>query len=166
MRASTFAAALTGALFALPLAVALGDTAVSANADAGAGGGTSTVYVEPFIVFLKPYIDVIVQSVAGLVVVFAAGLLQKYTNVQISQTALDKLRAAAATQAGVLVAAAENNLAHTTITTTHPLVVAAANRILAMLPEAAAVVGATPEALSVLIVGEIGKLQAQSAAAK
>ena len=38
----------------------------------------------------------------------------------------------------------------------------AANQIIALLPDAAKAVGATPESLQTLIVGEVGKLQAIS----
>ena len=120
----------------------------------------SVVYTAPLVMELKPYIDVLVNAAVLAAVGFIAGLVQKYTGVQISQSALDKLRAAAATQAGLLVAGAEDNLAKTTISVGHPLVAQAANQIIAMLPDAVKAVGATPEALQTLIVGEIGKLQA------
>ena len=120
----------------------------------------NVISAAPLVDFLRPYIEITVQSAIGVVVIYAAALVQKYTGVQISQTSLDKLRSAAATQAGVLVAGAEDNLAGKSITIDHPLVIQGANTILANLPDAAKAVGATPEALQRMIVGEIGKLQA------
>ena len=74
------------------------------------------------------------------------------------------LKSAAATQAGKMVAAEEDNLATKVITVNSPKVADAANEIAKALPEAAKIAGVTPEqinaTLSTLIVGEIGKLQA------
>lgn len=136
--------------------------AVTFAASGAFAADDSAVYVAPLIVALKPYIDVIVQAAIGAAVIFTAGLVQKYTGVKVSQNALDKLRAAAATQAGILVAGAEDNLSKTVISVGHPKVAQAANQIIALLPDAAKAVGATPESLQTLIVGEVGKLQAIS----
>lgn len=119
-----------------------------------------TIEVAPLVVFIKPYIDLIVQSAVGLAFLYAAAMVQKITGVKVSQTALEKIKSAAATQAGILVAQAEDNLATKVITTDHPSVVNAAQWIMKNLPDAAKEVGATPEALQAIIVGEVGKLQA------
>lgn len=116
----------------------------------------------PFVADIKPYIDVLVEAVVGAVVTLAAAKLNQWTNIKISGALFDKLQSAAKTQAGVMVAGAEDNLANTTVTVSNPVVAAAANKIAADFPHAAEAIGFTPDNLKHLIVGEIGKLQAQT----
>lgn len=123
-----------------------------------------SISLAPLVDFLSPFITVLLQAIIGVAITVVTLQIQKWTGVQVSQNALDKLRAAATTQAGILVAASETNLAGKVITTSHPSVVASANWIMANLPDAAAAVGATPAVLSNIITGEIGKLQAGSPA--
>gem|GEM_PF-6251977 len=125
-----------------------------------------TIIDAPLIEFLRPYIDVILQGLVAAFIVFFAGVVKKYTGVQLSQAALDKIRAAASTQAGILVAGAADNLVKTQITVDHPAVASAANFIFEHLPDAAKAAGLTPDTLKAIIVGEIGKLQASATAAK
>ena len=127
--------------------------------------GDTVVSATPFVAFIKPYVDIIVQSLIGFLFVWVASQINKYTGVQISKTSLDKLRDAAASQAGGLVAAAEDNLAGGSIDVHSEGVADAARWILEHLPDAAKEVGATPDVLSRMIVGEIGKLQATATSA-
>jgi hypothetical protein len=125
---------------------------------------SSVVAVAPIIEILKPLIDVVVPpAVVGLVGI-AIGLIRKYTGAAISAQAEAKLESAAATQAGILVARAENNLAGQSVTLGSSGIAEAAEAIEAALPEAMALTGATPDKLKALVVGEIGKLQALAGA--
>lgn len=119
----------------------------------------------PFVADLKPYVDIIVPPIVTVLIGWAALKFQQWTGVKINQAQIEKLKSAAATEAGVLVAQAEDNLAKQKITTSSPSVVAAADRIAKSMPDAAAAVGATPEALQKFVAGEIGKLQAQAPSA-
>jgi hypothetical protein len=116
----------------------------------------------PFVEALKPYIDILVQPVVLALVGWAALKFQQVTGVKLQADAVDRLKSAAATQAGQMVAAAEDNLAGRSFTVTSPEVVAAANAIQSTMPEALKLAGASPEALRIFVAGELGKLQAST----
>lgn len=115
----------------------------------------------PFVDFLAPYINVIVEAVVGAALTWLSVKVNQWFNVKINAAQLDKLKSAAATEAGKLVARAEDNLRNRSIDVSSPMVVAAAARIEAGLPGAAKAVGATPEHLQSFVAGELGKLQAR-----
>jgi len=116
----------------------------------------------PFVADLKPYIDVLVEAVVGAVITLAAAKLNQWTNIKISDSQIARLKGAAATEAGVMVANAEDNLAKQSVTVNSPAVAAAAARIASVLPDTMEAVGATPDSLKKFVVGEIGKLQSQA----
>ena len=120
----------------------------------------NVISAAPFVEFIKPYVEVIVQAGVAAIVTWVAVLDQKWTGFQIQQSSLDKIKSAAATQAGILVANAADNLHSQVVTVNTPGVATAAAWVAQQLPEAAAAVGATPEAIQNMVVGEIGKLQA------
>jgi hypothetical protein len=118
----------------------------------------------PAVAALAPIVRALVATIASGAVTFGVALFTRWTGVNVQAAYADTLRRAAQTEAGVLVAEATDNLSSRSITVTSPTVAAAASRIAADLPEAMAAVGMTPEALSRLVAGEIGKLQAQATA--
>lgn len=125
---------------------------------------SDVISAAPFVTDLKPYVDVLIEAVVGAVITLAAAKLNQWTNIKISVLQVARLKSAAATEAGVMVAGAEDNLAKQSVTVNSPLVAAAAGRIAAALPDTMGAVGATPDALKKFVVGEIGKLQSQTPA--
>ena len=120
----------------------------------------NVVVLKPYVEFVAPYITIAVQGMVVALLTFAMAKLQEWSGMRVNQIAIEKLKSAAATQAGVIVAAAEDNLKNRVITVTSPLVAHAAKVIAERLPDTAKAVGATPEALQEFVAGEIGKLQA------
>jgi hypothetical protein len=103
----------------------------------------------------------IVQVVVGLGVAAAVYYFQKWTGIQIQQTYVDKLKGAAATEAGALVAQAEDNLKSKVVTATSPEVSVAAANIAARNPDVVKASGVSQNTLKQFVVGEVGKLQAK-----
>ena len=121
---------------------------------------TYDIPVKPYVEFVAPYVNILVQALALALVTFAAAKLQQWSGMRVNQIAIEKLKSAAATQAGILVAAAEDNLKGRVITVLSPDVARAARVIAERLPDTAKAVGATPQALQEFVAGEVGKLQA------
>jgi hypothetical protein len=121
---------------------------------------SAIVSAAPFVADLKPYVDVLVPPIVTALIGLAAAKFSKWTGVQLQAGAVASLKSAAATQAGALVAQAEDNLAGRRFSTGSPEVAVIAARVAAALPATAALAGATPEALRAIALGEIGKLQA------
>jgi hypothetical protein len=123
---------------------------------------STAVSAAPIVTAFAPIAQALVATVASGAVTFAVALFTRWTGVTVQGAYADALRKAAQTEAGVLVAEAVDNLSSRSIAVTSPAVAAAAARIAADLPEAMEAVGMTPEALSRVVAGEIGKLQAQA----
>jgi hypothetical protein len=123
---------------------------------------TSMIAAAPIVDALRPIISALVTTMVGLALTFGVALLSRWTGVTLQSTYVDSLRRAAQTEAGVLVAEAADNLSSRSISVASPSIAAAAARIAAAMPEAVNAVGMTPEGLSRLVAGEIGKLQAQA----
>src|SRR5580692_9184679 len=124
----------------------------------------SAIAVGPIIEALRPIISALVTAIVGVAVTFGVALLKRWTGVTLQSAYVDSLRQAAQTEAGVLVAEAADNLSSRSITVTSPAIAAAAGRIATAMPDAVRAVGKTPEDLSRLVAGEIGKLQAHATA--
>ena len=124
----------------------------------------SAIAVWPIVEALHPIISAVVAATVGVAVTFGVALLKRWTGVTLQSAYVDSLRQAAQTEAGVLVAEAADNLSSRSITVTSPAIAAAAARIAAAMPDAVRAVGKTPEDLSRLVAGEIGKLQAHATA--
>jgi hypothetical protein len=124
----------------------------------------SAIAVGPIVEALRPIISAVVAATVGVSVTFGVALLKRWTGVTLQSSYVDSLRQAAQTEAGVLFAEAADNLSSRSITVTSPAIAAAAARIAIAMPAAVRAVGKTPEDLSRLVAGEIGKLQAQGAA--
>jgi len=124
---------------------------------------STLIFAAPVVTALAPIGQALVATVVSGAVTFAVAMFTRWTGVTVQAAYADALRKAAETEAGVLVADAADNLSSRSIPVTSPAVAAAAARIAAALPEAMEAVGMTPEALSRVVAGEIGKLQAQAA---
>jgi hypothetical protein len=122
----------------------------------------STIAVGPIVEALRPIISAIVTTIVGITVTFGAALLKRWAGVTLQSAYVDSLRQAAQTEAGVILAEATDNLSSRSITVTSPAIAAAAARIAAAMPGALKTAGKTPEDVSRLIAGEIGKLQAHA----
>ena len=122
----------------------------------------SAIAVGPIVEALRPIISAVVTTTVGVAVTFGVALLKRWTGVTLQSAYVDSLRQAAQTEAGVLVAEAADNLSSRSITVTSPAIAAAAARIATAMPDAVRAVGKTPEDLSRLVAGEIGKLQAHA----
>jgi len=125
---------------------------------------SSAVALSPFVEALSPLVN---AAVSGLVIgvgglIFAA--LARWTGVAFTPDFQSQVERAAATQAGIIVAKAEGNLAGKSIEVGNPAVAAATNWIAANMPAALDKAGVNRDDVSHLILAEIGKLQAQMAA--
>ena len=125
---------------------------------------STVISAAPAVNALAPLLQAVVATVVSGAVAFGVALFTRWTGVTVEAAYAETLRKAAATEAGVLVAEAADNLSSRSIAVTSPAVAAAAARISAALPEAMNAVGMSPEALARLVAGEIGKLQAQATA--
>ena len=125
---------------------------------------STVISAAPAVTALAPLLQAVVATVVSGAVTFGVALFTRWTGVTVQSAYAESLRQAAATEAGVLVAEAEDNLSSRSIAVTSPAVAEAAARIAAALPEAMQAVGMTPDALARLVAGEIGKLQAQATA--
>lgn len=134
--------------------------AMCAAALAQAVAAQPTIPVAPWVDILSPYVSIVAQAVAVTLAGFLCASLNRWLGVKTNAAEIEKLKSAAATQAGVLVAAAANGLRGQSITVGSQGVADAARIIAARLPDTARAVGATPEALKEFVAGEIGKLQA------
>jgi hypothetical protein len=123
---------------------------------------TSAIAAGPIVEALRPLISAVVAATVGVAVTFGVALLKRWTGVTLQATYVDSLRQAAQTEAGVLIAEAADNLSSRSITVTSPAIAAAAARIATAMPDAVRAGGKTPEDLSRLVAGEIGKLQAHA----
>jgi hypothetical protein len=122
----------------------------------------SAIAAGPIVEALRPIISAVVAATVGIAVTFGVALLKRWTGVTLQSTYVDSLRQAALTEAGVLIAEAADNLSSRSITVTSPAIAAAAARIATAMPDAVRAGGKTPEDLSRLVAGEIGKLQAHA----
>jgi hypothetical protein len=122
----------------------------------------SAIAAGPIVEALRPIISGVVAATVGVAVTFGVALLKRWTGVTLQSTYVDSLRQAAQTEAGVLIAEAADNLSSQSIAVTSPAIAAAAAHIAATMPDAVRAVGKTPDDLSRLVAGEIGKLQAHA----
>ena len=122
----------------------------------------SAIAAGPFLDTLRPIISAVVTAIVGVAVTLGVALLKRWTGMTLQAAYVDSLRQAAQTEAGVLIAEAADNLSSRSITVTSPAIAAAAARIATAMPDAVRAVGKTPEDLSRLVAGEIGKLQAHA----
>lgn len=121
-----------------------------------------TIAAAPLVALLQPIAVAAVTSAIGALGSWAVYLAGRYLHIQIAQSAVDTIVSKAQTYAGALIANDAANLAGKAITVSDPRVAAAANSIAAKLPAVLAASGWSEERIAKLVVGEIGKLQAQA----
>jgi len=125
---------------------------------------STSVSLQPFVDSLAPYVTTVVVAVVGGGVTFAVKTFHRWVGTKVDEAQMDAIRKAAQTEAGVMVAQAEDNLAHRSISVSDPAVISAAARIGVALPGIIKAMGITPDGLGRIVAGEIGKLQAQTPA--
>jgi hypothetical protein len=115
---------------------------------------------------LSPILIPIAVSAVGAAVSIGFSAVSHWSGGKIAaDAALEaKVRDAAATEAGVLVAAATDNLATKQVTIRDPMLKQSVANVVAAIPELQAISGWSDAKISSLVVGEIGKLQARMTA--
>jgi hypothetical protein len=146
-------ATILGALAwgAILITAALADTA-----------STTTVAASPWVTLAAPYVNLIVEALVGAAITWGVALFQRWTGRKIQESLVNSIKSAAATEAGVAMAKAENNLAGRSIDVKSPIVAQGVTALQGRIPDILKNAGATPEALSAIVAGEIGKLQASA----
>ncbi len=125
---------------------------------------TTAIAAAPLVAIIKPYLEVAVDAAITGLIGWGVLLVQKWTGVQIQASLVNSIKSAAATEAGRLVASAEDNLATKSINVGSPIVAQAVTNIQGRIPDVLKSAGATPETLGAIVAGEIGKLQASTVA--
>ena len=119
-----------------------------------------TIAAAPLAAALEPFIAAVVTAIIGAFVPLAYLAFHRWTGIVIQQAALDRLTAAAKTEAAALVLAAEDNFASQAIPVGSKIIAGAAAQVEASLPDVMSAAGVTPDGLARLVAGELGKLQA------
>jgi|SRR5947209_6348712 len=124
---------------------------------------SDAVGLGPIVQALTPYAVAIVGAVLTWAVSLAIAAFQRWTGVKIDETYRQQFEAAAATEAGKLIAGAADNLATASFPVGSPIVAAAAKRLFDAphLQAAIAALSMTPARAAAIVTGELGKLQAQ-----
>jgi hypothetical protein len=120
----------------------------------------TTIAAAPLVGALEPIIAATAAAIIGAIVPLAYALLHKWTGIAIQQAALDRLTAAAKTEAATLIVEASDNLAQRAIPVGSSTIARAAAHVEAALPDVMSAAGVTPDTLARLVAGELGKLQA------
>lgn len=120
----------------------------------------SSVSLAPWVDALSPFIDAVLPVIVGSAVTYGVALLHRWFGLQVSASNLEAIRRAAATEAGILVARSETNLAGESIHIGDERVATAARAVAVAVPEAIKATGLTPATVSRIVAGEIGKIQA------
>ena len=136
--------------------ISLGASAAFAQTVADPHG----IPLKPWVEFVQPYLTAAATVLVPILIAALAQRLSSWLGVSMNATQIDRLKSAAATEAGAMIAQASDNLSTQVIHASDPRVVAAANAIVKKLPDTAAAVGATPDVLAEMVQGELGKLQA------
>jgi hypothetical protein len=115
---------------------------------------------------LSPILIPIAISAVGAAVSIGFSAVSRWSGGKIAADAAfeAKVRDAAATEAGALVAAAADNLATKQVTVSDPMLKQSFADVVAAIPELQAMSGWSDAKISGLVVGEIGKLQARMTA--
>lgn len=122
----------------------------------------TAVAATPLVTLLEPLLQAAATSAIGVLGSWAVYLVGRYLHIQITQAAVDTVISKAQTYAGNLIAIDSANLVGKSITVSDPRIAAAANSIAAKLPDVLTAAGWDEDRVAKLVVGEIGKLQAQA----
>ena len=112
-----------------------------------------------------PYVVALTGVVTPGLVAMGLAELRRLTGLRLQQAAAGRLDAMIEDEIGVLVAAASDNLATTSIPLGSPIVAAIASRIVAAAPDLLAKAGVDPASVARMALGEIGKWQASMTSA-
>lgn len=126
-----------------------------------ADASATSVPVAPLLGVVAPYAVALLPFVIG----WGVAEFRKFTGVQFSQGAVDKLDTLAKAEAGALIAASPTNLAGVAVPVGSSMIAAAANRILSAAPTILDDTGLTPDAVAAMVAGHLGAMQAQQASA-
>ncbi len=125
----------------------------------------TVIQASPFVSTITPFVVAIASGVISYIAKLALDQFVRWTGAKISAGYAASIEAAAANEAGKLVAGALGNLATAQISIRSPGIAAAANAIInassPLLKKAVTETKLTPELAASIVVGEIGKLQAQ-----
>jgi hypothetical protein len=121
---------------------------------------STAVAIGPLVQALEPLVQTAVATAVGAVAIIALTTWNRWLGKKTTEDQKDAIRKAAATEAGVMVAEASDNLAGRSISVSNPAVAAAAAHVIAAAPLAVNATGVTSADVSRLVAGEIGKLQA------
>jgi hypothetical protein len=122
---------------------------------------TTAIAAAPLVADLAPYALALLPVVIG----WGVAEFRRFTGIQVSAAAVDKLDALAKAEAGALIAASPTNLAGVAIPVGSATIAIAANRVLAAAPSILADTGLTPAAVASMVAGHLGAMQATQAAA-
>ncbi len=127
---------------------------------------TDTAIVGTLVRELEPILLPIAASAVGAAVTFGFATVSRWTGGKIAADAAfeAKVQAAAENEAGVLIAAASDNLATKSIAIGSPEANAAIAGIVRTIPELQTATGWTDDRIAKVAVGAIGKLQASMTA--
>jgi hypothetical protein len=120
----------------------------------------TAVAAAPFVAVLQPYLTAIATALVGGAITFGAAAVRKWTGYQIDAANLAAIKAAASTEAGKAVAAADSSFATAKIDVGSNVVQDAAEAIARRMPALIQAAGVSPDEIEHLVAGEIGKLQA------
>lgn len=148
-----FAALFVSALFGAHPAFA--DTAATQDP-------TTTIAMAPVASLLWPYIQDIVGALIGVLVPLAFLEFKKLTGIAINAALQTDVLNAAQTAAGALIAKGQADVGSKTFTGVSPEIVAAVNAVQKLAPKAITATGMTPDHVTSIVLGEVGKLQATS----
>jgi hypothetical protein len=120
----------------------------------------TTVTAAPFVAVMQPYLTAIATALVSGAITLGAAAVRKWTGYQIDATNLAAIKAAAETEAGKAVAAADSSFATAKIEVGSKIVQDAADAIARRMPAVIQAAGISPAEVEQLVAGEIGKLQA------
>ena len=120
---------------------------------------STAIAAAPLVAVLQPFLTAVATTLIGVAVPLACAKFAQWTGFAFQAAAVERLTAEAQTEAGAAIAEAGDNLSSRAIPVGHPIVVAAAARIVKTLPSVMAAAGVTPEGVARMVAGEIGKLQ-------
>lgn len=121
----------------------------------------TAIAAAPFVTLAEPYAVAIVGVAVPALIGWGVQIFSKWTGIKIDAALEAKLQAAAATEAGQLIAAAGDNLATAKIHVGSPGMAAAANNVAEKMPDVLEALGLDEGHVKAMVVGEIGKLQVQ-----
>jgi hypothetical protein len=119
---------------------------------------TTAIAAAPLVSDLAPY----ALALLPLVIAWGVAEFRKFTGIEVSAGAVDKLDALAKAEAGALIAASPTNLAGVAIPVGSAMVAGAANHILSAAPTILKDTGLTPDTVAAMVAGHIGAMQASA----